>query len=98
MSDIQELLDVMARLRHPETGCAWDVEQTFSTISPYTLEEAYEVADAIERNDMDDLCDELGDLLLQVVFHAPFRTLIQIGSLQHLAFLVVKFEQHQQLC
>ena len=70
MSDIHELLDVMARLRHPETGCAWDVEQTFSTISPYTLEEAYEVADAIERDDMDDLCDELGDLLLQVVFHA----------------------------
>ncbi len=70
MSDIRKLLDVMSRLRDPETGCAWDVEQTFSTIAPYTLEEAYEVTDAIERNDMDDLCDELGDLLLQVVFHA----------------------------
>lgn len=68
--DITALLDLMARLRDPETGCPWDVEQTFATIAPYTLEEAYEVADAIERNDMADLTDELGDLLLQVVFHA----------------------------
>ncbi|QFI66116.1 nucleoside triphosphate pyrophosphohydrolase [Sinorhizobium alkalisoli] len=68
--DIQTLLDIMAALRHPETGCPWDIVQTFETIKPYTLEEAYEVADAIERHDMDDLCDELGDLLLQVVFHA----------------------------
>lgn len=68
--DIQRLLDIMAALRQPETGCPWDVVQTFETIKPYTLEEAYEVADAIERADMDDLCDELGDLLLQVVFHA----------------------------
>ena len=68
--DILRLLDIMARLRDPDTGCAWDVEQTFSTISPYTIEEAYEVADAIERDDMVDLCDELGDLLLQVVFHS----------------------------
>lgn len=60
----------MAALRHPETGCPWDVKQDFSTIKPYTIEEAYEVADAIERNDPEDLCDELGDLLLQVVFHA----------------------------
>lgn len=60
----------MARLRDPENGCAWDVEQTFETIMPYTIEEAYEVADAIERGDMDDLADELGDLLLQVVYHA----------------------------
>ncbi len=60
----------MAALRQPETGCPWDVVQTFETIKPYTIEEAYEVADAIERNDMDDLRDELGDLLLQVVFHA----------------------------
>lgn len=64
------LLELMARLRDPETGCPWDVEQTFATIAPYTLEEAYEVADAIERDDMADLADELGDLLLQVVFHA----------------------------
>ncbi len=60
----------MAALRNPETGCPWDIVQTFETIKPYTIEEAYEVSDAIERNDMDDLCDELGDLLLQVVFHA----------------------------
>ena len=67
---IDELLTLMARLRDPETGCAWDVEQTFASIAPYTVEEAYEVADAIERGDLDDLRDELGDLLLQVVFHA----------------------------
>jgi ATP diphosphatase len=60
----------MRRLRDPETGCAWDREQTFATIAPYTVEEAYEVADAIERGDMDDLRDELGDLQLQVVYHA----------------------------
>jgi len=60
----------MARLRDPEHGCAWDVEQTFATIAPYTIEEAYEVADAIERGAMDELRGELGDLLLQVVFHA----------------------------
>jgi ATP diphosphatase len=60
----------MARLRDPETGCAWDREQTFETIAPYTIEEAYEVADAIERGDMTDLADELGDLQLQVVYHA----------------------------
>lgn len=68
--DISRLIEIMARLRDPETGCPWDVEQTFSTIVPYTIEEAYEVADAIERDDMVDLPDELGDLLLQVVFHA----------------------------
>lgn len=67
---IDELLAIMARLRDPERGCAWDVEQTFATIAPYTVEEAYEVADAIERGDLEDLRDELGDLLLQVVFHA----------------------------
>jgi len=67
---IDDLLAVMARLRDPERGCAWDVEQTFETIAPYTVEEAYEVADAIERGNLDDLRDELGDLLLQVVFHA----------------------------
>ncbi len=64
------LLEIMARLRAPEGGCPWDLAQTFATISPYTIEEAYEVADAIERGDLDDLKDELGDLLLQVVFHA----------------------------
>ncbi|NSZ16719.1 nucleoside triphosphate pyrophosphohydrolase [Agrobacterium vitis] len=68
--DIARLIEIMAALRDPQTGCPWDIVQTFETIKPYTLEEAYEVADAIERNDPDDLCEELGDLLLQVVFHA----------------------------
>ena len=67
---IDRLLALMARLRDPERGCAWDVEQTFATIVPYTIEEAYEVADAVERGDRADLRDELGDLLLQVVFQA----------------------------
>ena len=67
---IDRLIDIMARLRAPEGGCPWDLEQTFATIAPYTVEEAYEVADAIQRGDMTDLRDELGDLLLQVVFHA----------------------------
>jgi ATP diphosphatase len=71
MSDqLNRLLSIMARLRDPERGCAWDVAQTFSTIAPYTIEEAYEVADAIDREDMAELPGELGDLLLQVVFHA----------------------------
>jgi len=68
--DIARLVDIMKRLRDPETGCPWDIKQTFASIRPYTIEEAYEVADAIDRNDLDDLKDELGDLLLQVVFHA----------------------------
>ncbi len=68
--DISMLLEIMARLRDKETGCPWDVEQTYASIIPYTIEEAYEVQDAIERDDMDDLREELGDLLLQVVFHA----------------------------
>src|SRR5258708_2069354 len=70
MRNINELLNIMARLRDPQHGCPWDVEQTFATIAPYTIEEAYEVADAIDRGDHADLRDELGDLLLQVVFHA----------------------------
>jgi nucleoside triphosphate diphosphatase len=68
--DIGRLLEIMAALRTPKTGCPWDLEQNFATIAPYTLEEAYEVADAIARNDLTDLKEELGDLLLQVVFHA----------------------------
>ena len=68
--DIARLIEIMAALRTPGTGCPWDLEQTFATIAPYTIEEAYEVADAIDRGDLDDLRDELGDLLLQVVFHA----------------------------
>ncbi len=67
---IDRLLAIMARLRDPDGGCPWDLEQTFATVAPYTVEEAYEVADAIERNDLSDLKEELGDLLLQVVFHA----------------------------
>src|SRR5437764_2735797 len=68
--NISGLIDIMAALRTPKTGCPWDLEQNFATIAPYTIEEAYEVADAIERGDMAALKDELGDLLLQVVFHA----------------------------
>ena len=68
--DIGRLLEIMAALRDPKTGCPWDVVQTFETIIPYTIEEAYEVAEAISRHDMVDLADELGDLLLQVVFHS----------------------------
>jgi ATP diphosphatase len=67
---IDRLLAIMARLRDTDGGCPWDLAQTFTTIAPYTIEEAYEVADAVERGDMDELKDELGDLLLQVVFHA----------------------------
>jgi len=69
-TSIDTLLQIMARLRDPQGGCPWDVEQTFATIAPYTVEEAYEVADAIDRKDLPGLRDELGDLLLQVVFHA----------------------------
>src|ERR1700710_619097 len=68
--DISRLLEIMAALRTPDGGCPWDLEQNFATIAPYTIEEAYEVADAIARDDLDDLRDELGDLLLQVVFHS----------------------------
>jgi len=68
--DIGRLIEIMAALRTPVTGCPWDLEQDFGSIAPYTVEEAYEVADAIRRGDLDDLCEELGDLLLQVVYHA----------------------------
>lgn len=69
-ADIGPLVDIMERLRHPDLGCEWDLAQSFATIAPYTIEEAYEVADAIARDDMPALADELGDLLLQVVFHS----------------------------
>ena len=68
--NLSRLLNIMARLRDPETGCPWDIQQTFATIAPYTIEEAYEVSEAISTGDRDKICDELGDLLLQVVFHA----------------------------
>lgn len=70
MEQTRRLLDIMARLRDPKNGCPWDVDQDFYSLIPYTIEEAYEVADAIERNDLEDLRSELGDLLLQVVFHS----------------------------
>ncbi len=70
MSAIEQLLEIMQRLRDPDTGCPWDREQTYRSLVPYTLEEAYEVADAIEQHDLDHLPDELGDLLFQVVFYA----------------------------
>ena len=70
MKKIEQLLEIMARLRSSDGGCPWDLEQSFASIAPYTIEEAYEVDDAIRRADLDDLCSELGDLLLQVVFHA----------------------------
>ncbi|MGB2462657.1 MAG: MazG family protein, partial [Candidatus Puniceispirillaceae bacterium] len=67
---LRRIVDIMRQLRDPDTGCPWDVKQTFETIAPYTIEEAYETADAIQRGDLDDIRDELGDLLLQVVFQA----------------------------
>lgn len=76
--DIADLIAIMARLRTPKVGCPWDLEQTFASIAPYTIEEAYEVTDAIAREDLVDLVDELGDLLLQVVFHA--RMAEEIGA------------------
>jgi len=72
--DLDDLLAIMARLRDPKDGCPWDLQQDFSSIAPYTIEEAYEVADAIDREDWRDLRDELGDLLLQVVFHAQMAS------------------------
>ncbi|MGY4507056.1 nucleoside triphosphate pyrophosphohydrolase [Bradyrhizobium sp. USDA 3650] len=72
--DISRLIEIMAALRTPVTGCPWDLEQNFATIAPYTIEEAYEVVEAISRGDLDDLCEELGDLLLQVVFHAQMAS------------------------
>ena len=76
--NIETLLEIMATLRDPQRGCPWDREQDFGSIAPYTIEEAYEVADAIDRDDLPELCDELGDLLLQVVFHAQMAR--EIGA------------------
>lgn len=70
LAQLDRIIDIMRRLRDPETGCPWDVEQDFSTIAPYTIEEAYEVADAVQRGNTDDIRDELGDLLLQVIFQS----------------------------
>ncbi len=82
---INDLLMVMAQLRDPKTGCPWDIEQDFSTIAPYTIEEAYEVADAIADNDMMELREELGDLLLQVVFHAQMAEELHLFTFNDVA-------------
>src|SRR6186713_3686486 len=82
---IADLLAVMAALRTPGTGCPWDLDQTFRTIAPYTIEEAYEVADAIERDDMPALKEELGDLLLQVVYHCQIASEAQAFSFDDVA-------------
>jgi nucleoside triphosphate diphosphatase len=81
-AEIGPLVDIMQKLRTPVSGCPWDLEQNFATIAPYTIEEAYEVADAIERDDMVALKDELGDLLLQVVFHSQMASEVQEFALQ----------------
>lgn len=75
---IEQLRQIMIRLRSPESGCAWDIRQTFESIAPFTLEEAYEVVDAIERSDADDLQDELGDLLFQVIFHSQMASELEL--------------------
>ena len=77
---MSRLIEIMAKLRDPETGCAWDVAQDFSTIAPYTIEEAYEVADAIQREEMNELKEELGDLLFQVVFHSQMAK--EVGAFE----------------
>lgn len=84
-SSVDRLIEIMAKLRDPETGCPWDVEQTFASIAPYTIEEAYEVSDAIERGDMNDLRDELGDLLLQVIFHSRMAEEAKLFSVDDVA-------------
>ena len=88
--NLDRLLDIMARLRDREHGCPWDVEQTFATIAPYTIEEAYEVADAITRDDMAALKDELGDLLLQVVFHAQMAHEADLFAFDDVAAAIVE--------
>jgi len=85
LSNTEQLLALMARLRDPEHGCSWDVKQDFHSLIPYTIEEAYEVADAIERNDFDDLRCELGDLLLQVVFHSRIAEERGLFDFEHVA-------------
>ncbi len=88
--DISRLIEIMAALRDPQAGCPWDVKQDFESIKPYTIEEAYEVADAIERGDLDDLEDELGDLLLQVVFHARMAEEADVFSFGDVVFAITR--------
>jgi len=85
LQNTQKLLEIMAQLRNPNGGCSWDIQQNFSTIAPYTIEEAYEVADAIDKNDMQALKEELGDLLLQVVFHSQMAQEKNIFSFEDVA-------------
>jgi Protein containing tetrapyrrole methyltransferase domain and MazG-like (predicted pyrophosphatase) domain len=85
LKNTQQLLDIMSRLRNPEGGCAWDIKQDFTTLIPYLIEEAYEVVDAIERNDLDDLRAELGDLLLQVVFHSQIANELGLFSFEEVS-------------
>jgi nucleoside triphosphate diphosphatase len=80
--NLERLVSIMRRLRDPERGCSWDLQQNFATIAPYTIEEAYEVADAIDRGDMDSLADELGDLQLQVVFHSQMAEDLGLFTLE----------------
>jgi nucleoside triphosphate diphosphatase len=89
MRHTEKLLEIMARLRDPQTGCPWDREQDFSTLAPYTLEEAYEVVDAIRRDDIEGLRDELGDLLLQVVFHSRVAEEAGVFSFEDVAESIV---------
>ena len=86
---VEQLRDIMRQLRDPHTGCGWDVKQTFDTIAPFTVEEAYEVADAIDRGDWADLKDELGDLLFQVVFHAQIATELGVFTFDDVAQSIV---------
>jgi len=86
---LDKLLEIMRQLRNPEQGCAWDIKQNFHSIAPFTIEEAYEVADAIERNDLDDLQDELGDLLFQVVFHAQMASELSAFTFDDVAQSIV---------
>ena len=94
---IDRLLAVMARLRDPQSGCPWDVQQDFATIAPYTIEEAYEVADAIDRGDLPGLKDELGDLLLQVVFHAQMARERLEDELGDLLFVCANLARHAKV-
>ena len=87
---IADLIELMSRLRDPQTGCPWDIEQSFETIAPYTIEEAYEVSDAIERGDTQDLKEELGDLFLQVVFHAQIASDSNLFDIHDVAKAIVE--------
>lgn len=87
---VEQLRSIMKRLRDPSTGCAWDVKQTFETIAPFTIEEAYEVADAIERKDLVDLKDELGDLLFQVIFHSQMADEMGVFNFDDVAESIVE--------